>query len=273
MHLLSYNLYGVLNSNITDAPSWHDRLCILQKHIPYLLDKYDIDVAFFQEVNEYNMDMLKGAINGYYMLKLFPMTTNEGGLQYNVTVIKNSLKEAVTQVNCEPHGFDSDYLPPEKQRIDYGMSDYRTTVFTHLCLNNKKYILGNTHTDYISVEGKILGIRKSLDYIKNRKHEKGDFDFALVFGDMNMVAHMAEVHQILRNRPDFTTCHISKVNGICLNSYHGYGSQESVNVDFAFVPSINSAQYKWECIVNGDGRDDGSDHYPVMLTINDGINA
>ncbi len=38
---------------------------------------------------------------------------------------------------------------------DYGMSDYRTTVFAGFEYENKKYLVRNIHTDYISTEGKI----------------------------------------------------------------------------------------------------------------------
>ena len=43
---------------------------------------------------------------------------------------------------------------------------------------------------------------------------------------------MSEANEILQQKNNYTT--ISK-NTIIENSYHGYGINESVNVDFAFV--------------------------------------
>ena len=51
------------------------------------------------------------------------------------------------------------------------------------------------------------------------------------------------------------------------NSYHGYGINESVNVDFAFVEKSKEEKYDYEIIKQDDILNEGSDHRPIILTI------
>ena len=75
------------------------------------------------------------------------------------------------------------------------MSDYSTTVFIDFYYKNKKYLIGNIHTDHKSIEGIIKGTVKSLEYM--------DFimaDYKVVIGDMNMVSRMPLAREILRQK-------------------------------------------------------------------------
>ena len=90
-------------------------------------------------------------------------------------------------------------------------------------------------------------------------------DYKLIVGDMNMVSHMSEANEILQQKNNYTT--ISK-NTIIENSYHGYGINESVNVDFAFVEKSKINNYKYEIIKQNDMMKEGSDHRPIIITIN-----
>ncbi len=125
---------------------------------------------------------------------------------------------------------DTEYKKIEEQKIDYNMSDYRTTVFVNFEYNNKKYLVGCIHTDYISTEGKIKGTVKSLNYM-----DTINCDYKLVVGDMNMISHMSEVYNILKQNNNYTTISRNRNFNISDNSWQGYGAMEQVNVDFAFI--------------------------------------
>lgn len=161
-----------------------------------------------------------------------------------------------------PHGKDKEYKNIEGQVIDYNMSDYRTTVFANLEYKNKKYLIGNIHTDYISTEGKLKGTVKSLDYMDSVNAE-----YKLIVGDMNMVCHMSEVYNILKQNNNYITLSRSNNFKITDNSYHGYGTQEQVNVDFAFIEKSKRENYSYEIIKQDSMKDEGSDHRPIIITI------
>ena len=76
---------------------------------------------------------------------------------------------------------------------------------------------------------------------------------------------MSEASEILQQKNNYTT--ISK-NTTIENSYHGYGINESVNVDFAFVEKSKINNYKYEIIKQNDMMKEGSDHRPIIITIN-----
>ncbi len=80
-----------------------------------------------------------------------------------------------------------------------------------------------------------------------------------------LISHMSEANEILQQKNNYTT--ISK-NTIIENSYHGYGINESVNVDFAFVEKSKINNYKYEIIKQNDMMKEGSDHRPIIITIN-----
>ena len=52
---------------------------------------------------------------------------------------------------------------------------------------------------------------------------------------MNMVSHMSEVYNVLKQNNNYVTLSRSKNFDVSDNSWHGYGIKEQVNVDFAFV--------------------------------------
>ena len=51
------------------------------------------------------------------------------------------------------------------------------------------------------------------------------------------------------------------------NSWHGYGVQEQVNVDFAFIEKEKSQYYDYRIIKQSNMMDEGSDHRPIIITI------
>ena len=165
MKILSYNVYGVKDT-VYPIPSWEVRQENLYKNINQILEDKDIKVLCFQEVNENNIELLEKITkeNDFICLEKFPMKT-ETIKQYNIIAIKNTNDIKVNNVFCLPHGKDEVYKTIEEQNIDYNMSDYRTTVFVELEYENKKFLIGNIHTDYISTEGKIKGMVKSLNYM------------------------------------------------------------------------------------------------------------
>ena len=180
-------------------------------------------------MNQNNINLLESILqkNNFKMLEKFPMKTDSYE-QYNIVAVKNDLEVKFTY--CLPHGKDTEYKNIKEQIIDYGMSDYRTTVFVKFEYDNKIYLIGNIHTDYISTEGKIKGVLKSLDYMDNVLA-----DYKMIVGDMNMVSHMSEVYNILKQNKNYITLSRNKKFDISDNSWQGYGTQEQVNVDFAFI--------------------------------------
>ncbi len=151
------------------------------------------------------------------------------------------------------------YKSIDEQVIDYGMSDYRTTVFVNFEYYGKTYLIGC----YISTEGKINGTVKSLNYMDNI-----NTDYQIIIDDMNMISHMSEVYNILKQNTNYTIISRNKNFKISDHSWHGYGIKEQVNVDFAFVEKIKEDVYDYEIIKQDDMMEEGSDHRPIIITIN-----
>ena len=162
MKVLSYNIYGIKNTT-APTPKWEVRQENIKRILNNILKDNEIKVCCFQEVNENNIELLNEILNqnNFKMLEKFPMKT-ETLNQYNIVAIRDEDAINVNFVHCLPHGKDTEYKKIEEQKIDYNMSDYRTTVFVNFEYNNKKYLVGCIHTDYISTEGKIKGTVKSL---------------------------------------------------------------------------------------------------------------
>ena len=260
MKILSYNVYGVKEPNLT-IPSWEKRQKNIYNSLTNILKDEEIKVLCFQEVNENNLELITRIINenNFICMDKFPMIT-ESIYQYNIVAVKSDIK--VNNVYCLPHGKDMEYKNVNEQVIDYEMSDYRTTVFVEFKHNNKKYLIGNTHTDYISTEGKIKGMVKSLNYM-----DKQNANYKFVVGDMNMVCHMSEVYNILKQNSNYTTLSRSTNFDITDNSWHGYGAMEQVNVDFAFIEKSKKDFYDYKIIKQDDMLKEGSDHRPIIIEI------
>ena len=262
MKILSYNIYGVKDTKYP-IPKWMVRQKNLRIILNELLKDSQIKLCCFQELNHNNIDMLREILsdNNFRMLEKFAMKTEKHN-QYNIVAIRNEKSINLIDVHCLPHGKDTEYQKIEEQIIDYNMSDYRTTVFVKFEYNNKTYLVGNIHTDYISTEGKIKGTVKSLEYMDSIK-----CDYKLVIGDMNMVSHMSEVYNILKQKDNYTTISRSKNFSVLDNSWHGYGTMEQVNVDFSFIEKNMKEKYDYEIIKQDDMMHEGSDHRPIILTI------
>ena len=262
MKILSYNVYGKKDVD-ESIPSWNIRIANLYKIINDILQDDDIKILCFQEVNKNNMDLITKICNqnNFKILEKFPMKTRTI-YQYNIIAIKNNEEISIKNVHCLPHGEDNEYQNVENQIIYYGMSDYRTTIFTKLEYNGESYLIGNIHTDYKSAEGIIKGTVKSLNYM-----DTINANYKLIIGDMNMVSHMNEAREILRQKLNYTIISKNKERKLVENSYHGYGLNESVNVDFAFVEKSMEEKYDYEIIKQDDVLNEGSDHRPIILTI------
>lgn len=260
MKILSYNLYGVKNT-IEPILKWELRQKNIERILNQLLIDNDIKLCCFQEVNNNNIMALEEILNknNFIMLEKFSMKT-EYLNQYNIVGIRNDIN--VNFVYCLPHGKNDEYQKIEEQIIDYGMSDYRTTVFVQFILDNKKYLVGNIHTDYISIEGKIKGVLKSLNYL-----DSINADYKLIVGDMNMVSHMSEVYNILKENDNYQVLSRSRNFDITDNSWHGYGTKEQVNIDFAFIEKDKESRYNYKIIKQKNMIDEGSDHRPIIIEI------
>ena len=261
LKVLSYNLYGIKETT-KPTPVWKIRQKNIERILNDLLIDSNIKLCCFQEVNENNIDFLNKILirNNFKMLDKFPMKSKTLNI-YNILAIRNDIF-FVNKVYCIPHSSDEEYKNIEEQIIDYNMSDYRTTVFVNFNYENKSYLIGNIHTDYISTEGKINGVLKSLNYMDGI-----DVDYKMLVGDMNMVSHMSEVYKILSQNDNYVTLSRSKKFDISDNSYHGYGTQEQINVDFAFIYKYNSNKYEYQIIKQKNMFDEGSDHRPIIITI------
>lgn len=263
MKVLSYNVYGIVNT-VDPIPNWIQRQVNIENILNKLLLDNDIKVACFQEVNKNNYNLLEQTLlkNNFKILEKFPMKTQLDE-QYNLIAIKNDEDIQINCVRCIPHGKDEEYKIIKEQIIDYDMSDYRTTVFVNFNYKDKSYLIGNVHTDYISTTGKINGMVKTLKYM-----DKFNVDYKMVVGDMNMVSHMSEVYNILKNNPQYITLSRSKNFDVSDNSWHGYDTKEQVNVDFAFIEKNKECFYDYEIIKQTHIEDEGSDHRPIIITIN-----
>lgn len=263
MKVLSYNIYGVKDTEYP-IPKWEIRQENIKRILNHLLQDIEIKVCCFQEVNKNNIDLLEEILenNKFKILEKFPMKTKTYN-QYNIVAIRNEEGLNLNEVYCLLHGKDLEFKKIENQIIDYNMSDYRTTVFVNFEYNNKKYLIGNIYTDYISTEGKIKGTVKSLNYM-----DTINCDYKFIVGDMNMVCHMSEVYNILKQNNNYTTLSRSREFNILDNSWQGYGTKEQVNVDFAFIEKSKMNDYEYQIIKQTDMKDEGSDHRPIIITIN-----
>lgn len=264
MKILSYNVYGVVFTE-SPIPSWSNRRKNIKRILDELLKDQEIKVLCFQEINANNMSLIEQIVqaNNFKILEKFPMKT-QFLAQYNLVAIRNTDDIKVKKVFCLPHGKDEQYKEIRKQVIDYDMSDYRTTVFVEFEYHEKCYLIGNIHTDYISPEGKIKGTVKSLDYM-----DKEQADYKLIVGDMNMVCHMSEAYKILKQNSNYITLSRSKNFDVSDNSWHGYGTKEQVNVDFAFIEKDKKEKYTYQIMKQNDMYEEGSDHRPVIIEIVD----
>lgn len=262
MKILSYNVFGVKNAE-SPAPIWEERQKNLKRILNTLLSDKEVKVVCLQEVNQNNIELLSNTLkdNGFEILEKFPMIT-QNITQYNIIGVKNEKEIEIESVFCLPHGKDKEYKKLEEQIIDYGMSDYRTTVFVTITYKDETYLIGNIHTDYISVDGKIKGMIKTLDYMDSINAQ-----YKMVVGDVNMISHMAEVYNILKIKNNYTTISRNSKFDVTDNSYHGYGKQEQINVDFAFIESKIRHKYEYKIIKQKDMMEEGSDHRPVIITI------
>lgn len=262
MKILSYNVFGVRNAE-SPTPIWEERQKNLKRILNTLLSDKEIKVVCLQEVNQNNIELLSSTLkdNDFEILEKFPMRT-QNITQYNITAIRNEKDIEIKNVFCLPHGKDKKYKKLEEQVIDYNMSDYRTTVFANIKYKNETYLIGNIHTDYISTDGKIKGMTKTLDYMDSITAQ-----YKIVIGDMNMISHMSEVYNILKEKNNYTTLSRNSKFDVSDNSYHGYGKQEQVNVDFAFIESKMKNKYEYEIIKQSNMMEEGSDHRPVIITI------
>lgn len=263
MKVISYNMYCVKDTKFP-IPKWEIRQNNIERILNSILVDEEIKVACFQEVNKNNIELLSKILekNNFKMLKKFAMKT-ELFNQYNIIAVRKDKDITVNEVFCLPHGKDSEYKNIDEQIIHYNMSDYRTTVFVNMTYKGKVYLIGNVHTDYISTEGKIKGMVKTLNYM-----DTVNANYKMVIGDMNMIAHMSEVYNILIQNSNYVTVSRNKNFNISDNSWQGYGTQEQVNVDFAFVKKDNKDSYEYEIIKQEDMMQEGSDHRPVIITIN-----
>lgn len=267
MKVVSYNCYGVVNG-IDQAPHWDRRLQGIPKVIDNIIAGHDPDIFCFQEVNKFNLNKVSEAmkINGFDSLSLFPMT-NKMGFQYNLVYFKSERVKLLSE-KCVAHA-DEEYQSPENQVIKYGMSDYRTSILGLFEKGGEKFIVGNTHTDYISPEGKIRGTIKTINEIDKMA---GDLKIPKVLvGDFNMVVHMSEMYVILQNAPkNWETLSTPEDMSEKYQSWHGYGSKEEVNPDFAMIDSLTTnARRKLLDSEHFVEVDDEmifpSDHHPILV--------
>ena len=243
MKVLSYNIYGVRETK-SPIPEWNVRQENLYNNLNKILKDGEIKILCFQEVNENNIPAIK----------LYQ--------KYNIIAIKDDSSIKINKVFCLPHGRDDEYKNINEQIIDYNMSDYRTTLFVDFKYDNKKYLIGCIHTDYISTEGKIKGTVKSLNYM-----DKVNADYKFIVGDMNMVSHMSEVYNILKQNNNYITKSRNSNFNVEDNSWQGYGMMEQVNVDFAFVEKQKENCYEYNIIKQADMMMEGSDHRPIIITV------
>lgn len=248
---------------------WFNTMDVRQRNLYNNLNKIleddEIKVLCFQEVNENNVDLIEkiAVENNFNILKKFPIRI-ESINQYNIIMIKNEPTIEINKIFCLPHGKDNQYKNINEQVIDYNMSGFRTTLFVNFKYNNKRYLIGCIHTNYISTESEINGTLKSLNYM-----DEVDVDYKLIVGNMNMVSHMSEVYNILKQNNNYTTKSRNSNFNFLDNSWHGYETMELVNVDFAFVEKDKESCYEYFLIKQENMMTEGSDHRPIIMTIKD----
>lgn len=197
MKILSYNIYGVKDTTSL-IPKWNERQENIERILNRELKDSEMKVCCFQEVNQNNMQLLEYILinNNFKILEKFSMKTRSDN-QYNIVAIKDELDIKINYVYCLPHGKDTEYT-------------------------NKKYLIGNIHTDYISTEGKVKGVIKTLNYM-----DTINADYKILLGDMNMVSHMSEVYNVLKQNSNYVTLSRNKNFDVSDNSWHGYGTKEA----------------------------------------------
>lgn len=267
MKIITYNTYCVVNTQ-KEIPNFKIRLKNMERYLHEIIKNENPDVMCFQEVTEDNIDIVTDVLTqyGYTHSTLYWLKNPNEGLK-NAALPIFYKENKVTCIYSECIGHVSKYTEDlEKQELLDGISDFRATninVFENL-ISGETYIIANTHTDYISPKAKYKGIIKSIAELEILL-EKYKTATPLLLGDMNMVPHMAEVYKILQNAASWTT--INKTIGICDNSYHGYGVNEPVNVDFGFVRKKDTSLFTHKVLKKENMKDEPSDHRPVVFTI------
>ncbi len=85
---------------------------------------------------------------------------------------------------------------------------------------------------------------------------------------MNMVSHMSEVHSILKEHSNYQVLSRNKNFNVTDNFWHGYGTKEQVNVDFAFIEKNKKNHFEYKVIKQKNVMQEGSDHRPIIIEIN-----
>ena len=258
MKVLSYNVYGVRKLT-KKIPSFKHRRKNLKRILNTILTEEKIDVICMQEVNLFNEGFIIFILDrlGYKVLKRFPMRAGLN-VQFNLIAIsKHGLK--FKKLFSLPHSADKKYKSFWRQKPSYGMSEYRTTFFVEVEDETRSYIIGNTHTDHISEEGRKKGIEKSLTYLDRHKAE-----VKLLTGDMNTSRESDLISNILKNNPNYEL--VTKTTRDIL-SFHHYGLNKEKDLDFAFINKGIPSSY--HIIAETSLINEGSDHRPVIIEIGD----
>lgn len=242
----------------------------LIKVLPRIIDDIQPDILCFQEVNCHNIDEIHNVLskNGYKRLSLFPMKTRASE-QYNLMYFNQQGIELLEE-KCVARG-DVEYQSLDKQRIKYGMSDYRTSLIGLFKKGNKQFLVGSTHTDYISPEGEIRGTIKTINKMDEMTSEMNISK--ILVGDFNMAVHMSEMFVIRQNiNTDWSTVSILEDEMENYQSWHGYNTKEKVNPDFAIIDARTTEARRTLLDVIHQVEIDGekifpSDHHPVLFEI------
>lgn len=261
MKIMTYNVYGVVDTN-DNIPRFEVRLENLKNYLKEILMGQKPDIICLQEVNMHNLTHIEAVMKeyGYESGEYYYLKNPSLANQINPIFYKKEMK--LLKEYCVGHA--SEYTKnTEEQELSMGISDFRgTTVNVLKNVDEKIYIVGNTHTDYISSEAKREGIRKSILEIESELDYYSEA-IPILLGDMNMVPHMSEVYQILNLIPKWTTK--NKESRICSQSYHGYNNNEEVNCDFAFVLKSSFPSFSHEVLMKKNKTDEPSDHRPVIF--------
>ena len=112
MKVLSYNIYGVKDTEYP-IPEWEIRQKNINRILNILLQDKEIKVCCFQEVNQYNIDLLNEKLknNNFKILEKFPMKTEKYN-QYNIIAIRDE------------QGIDLSHLfEADRERAVHGIHD------------------------------------------------------------------------------------------------------------------------------------------------------
>ena len=74
--------------------------------------------------------------------------------------------------------------------------------------------------------------------------------------------------EIIKQKPNYLILDKNNNSKIRENSYHGYGLNGYVHVDFAFIEKEKKEYFDYEIIKQETLNLEGSDHRPIILTIN-----